>query len=81
MKPKHFLSLTAKEIRNLPYTVISEQLPYGQGKSDDSMETIVKQGYATVYPLDGLYNNVKRYRQCTPFFIPLAQVLRLAIAK
>lgn len=81
MKPKHFLSRTAKEIKDMPYTVISQQLPYGQGKSDDSMAVIVKQGYATVYPLDGLYNNVKRYRQCTPFFIPLAQVLRLAIVK
>ncbi len=81
MKPKHFLSLTAKEIRNLPYTVISEQLPYGQGKSDDSMETIVKRGYAIVYPVDSKFNGKVRYRQCTPFFIPLAQVLRLAIAK
>ena len=65
----------------MPYTVISQQLPYGQGKSGDSMAVIVTQGYATVYPLVGLYNNVKRYRQCTPFFIPLAQVLRLAIVK
>ena len=81
MKSKHFLSRTAKEIKDMPYTVISEQLPYGQGKSDDSMEVIVKRGYATVYPIEIKHNNVKRYRQCTPFFIPLAQVLRLAIVK
>lgn len=81
MKSKHFLSRTAKEIKDMPYTVISEQLPYGQGKSDDSMEIIVKRGFATVYPVNSKYKNRNRYRQCTPFFIPLAQVLRLAIVK
>lgn len=65
---------TSIEIKKLPTTVWYQGVHTNwAGKSEETIEQIVKQGFATIYPAYS-YGRKKTYKKTKPSYIPLHRI-------